>query len=147
VALGTAGVIPSHDDRLRDGYSGVGVNVSVPVFNGGLFAARRTEAGLRAEAAAADAEWLEQLVARDVRVAWLDSVNAFRRLDVTARLVAQAGTALRLAQSRYDLGLSGIVELTQAQFAQTSAQIMAATAKYEYLSRRARLAYTSGGQP
>jgi outer membrane protein len=59
-------------------------------------------------------------------------------------LLAQANEALRLAQARYDAGLGSIVELTQAQYTQTAAQIGAASAKYEYLNRRALLDYTTG---
>jgi outer membrane protein len=78
-------------------------------------------------------------------VAWLEATTAFRRLDVTARLVAQAEQSLRLAQTRYDNGLGSIVELNQAQLSQVSAEIAAAGAKYEYLSRRAALAIVTGG--
>ena len=56
----------------------------------------------------------------------------------------QAGRALRLAKARYEIGLSGILELTQAQLAQTSAQIAAANAKYDYLTRVANLNYAVG---
>jgi outer membrane protein len=59
-------------------------------------------------------------------------------------LVDQAATALRLAKARYDIGLSGILELTQAQLSQTSAQIVAANAKYDYLTRMANLNYAIG---
>jgi outer membrane protein len=58
-------------------------------------------------------------VARDVRVAWLDSQTAFQRLTLTDQLLSQANDSLDLAQQRYDLGLSSIVELTQAQLNQT----------------------------
>jgi outer membrane protein len=40
--------------------------------------------------------------------------------------------------------LSGILELTQAQLAQTSAQLAAASAKYDYLARLAALKYATG---
>ena len=83
-------------------------------------------------------------IAGSVRVAWLEADIAWRRLDVTARLVDQANTALRLAKARYDIGLSGILELTQAQLSQTSAQIAAANAKYDYLTRMANLNYAIG---
>ena len=83
-------------------------------------------------------------IAASVRVAWIEADNAWRRLDVTARLVDQATTALRLAKARYDIGLSGILELTQAQLSQTSAQIAAANAKYDYLTRMANLNYAIG---
>ena len=72
-----------------------------------------------------------------MRVALLEADTAWRKLDVTAKLVDQSTTALRLAKARYEIGLSGILELTQAQLSQTSAQISAANAKYDYLTRLA----------
>ena len=79
-----------------------------------------------------------------MRVAWLEADTAWRRLDVTSRLVDQANTSLRLANARYEIGLSGILELTQAQVSQTSAQIAAANAKYDYLTRVANLHFAIG---
>jgi outer membrane protein len=139
-----AGLAPIRDNRLPESYSAAGVNVNIPVLNGGLFKARREEAESRAAAAAKDVQDLSLLIARDVRVAWLDANDAFRRLDVTARMVAQANEALRLAQARYDNALGSIVELNQAQLNQTSAEIAAASAKYDYLSARAALSYSTG---
>jgi outer membrane protein len=144
-ALGTAGVVPAHDLGYHgDNYAAAGVNLNIPIFNGGLFAARRSEAELRAQAADKDVQELTLQISKDVRVAWLEANNAFRRLDVAARLVDEANEAFRLAQTRYDAGLGSIVELTQAQYTQTSAQIGAATARYDYLSRRSTLDYTTG---
>jgi outer membrane protein len=40
--------------------------------------------------------------------------------------------ALDLSQARYKIGLSGIVELTQAQLAQTQAQIAYTNGRYSY---------------
>jgi outer membrane protein len=144
-AAAVAGVAPVRDERLPETYSAVGVNVSIPVLNGGLFKARREEAELRAAAAGKDVEDLSLRIARDVQVAWLTAKDAFERLDVTARLVAQATEALRLAQARYDNALGSIVELNQAQLNQVSAEIAAASAKYEYLTGRAALDYAMGG--
>lgn len=143
-AAAVAGVAPVHDPRIQETYSAAGVNVNIPILNGGLFKARREEAESRAAAASKDIQDLSLQIARDVRVAWLDANNAFRRLDVTARLVAEANEALRLAQARYDNALGSIIELNQAQLNQTSAEITAASAKYEYLSRRAALDYAMG---
>jgi len=143
-AAAVAGVAPIRDDRLLETYSAAGVNVNIPVLNGGLFRARREEAELHAAAAAKDVQALSVEIARDVRVAWLDANDAFHRLEVTARLMAEANEALRLAQARYDNALGSIVELSQAQLNQTSAEIAAASAKYEYLSRLAALDYAMG---
>ena len=99
---------------------------------------------MRAQASDREVEDLTVQVSKEVRVAWLEASTAFRRLDVTARPVAQAQQSLRLAQTRYDNGLGSIVELNQAQVSQVSAEITAAGAKYDYLSRRAALAFVMG---
>lgn len=141
----TAGIIPERNPVLpRDNYEAAGVNVNIPVFNGGLFAARRAEARLRAEAADKNLADLSLQVSRSVQSAWFEANNAFHKMDVDARLVKQAELATHLAQARYDAGLGSIVELNQAQLSQTAAEIEAAGAKYEYLSRRADLDFAIG---
>jgi outer membrane protein len=143
-AAAVAGVAPVRDERLPETYSAAGVNVNIPVLNGGLFKARREEAESRAAAAAKDVQDLSVRIARDVRIAWLAANDSYRRLDVTARMVAEAKEALRLAQARYENDLGSIVELNQAQLNQTAAEIAAASAKYDYLSDRAALSYAIG---
>ena len=142
--MGAAGVLPATDPKLHGTYSAAGVNVSIPVWNGKLFSARQAQAEFRAGALDRQVDDLTVQVSEQVRLAWLAANTAFRRLDVTARLVEQAEQSLRLAQLRYDNGLGSIVELNQAQVSQVSAQITAAAAKYEYLSRRAGLAFVTG---
>jgi len=51
---------------------------------------------------------------------------------------------LDLAQTRYKLGLSGIVELSQAQLAQTQAEIAHANARYAYQAALAALTFQTG---
>jgi outer membrane protein len=143
-ALAAGGVVPAHDHTLHDNYAAAGVNFTLPFLNGGLYSARYAEADLRAQAADKDVQDLSVRIARDVRMAWLEANTAFQKLAVTERLLAQATEALRLAQARYDAGLGSIVELTQSQLTQTSAQIGAAVAKYDFLSRRALLDYATG---
>jgi len=45
-----------------------------------------------------------------VRISWQDANQAFARLTVTRELRDQANLALDLAQQRYNLGLSSIVD-------------------------------------
>jgi outer membrane protein len=143
-ALGAAGAIPFHDHTLHDNYAAAGFNLQVPVFNGGLFAARRNEAALEATARTRDAQAVRLEVNEQVRDDWYKANEAFRSLDVSARLVVQSREALRLAQARYDAGLGSIVELNEAQLNETSAEIQSADAIYTYLARRTELDYATG---
>lgn len=125
-------------------YEGAAVNVHIPIFNGSLFSARREAARLRAQAADQHVRDLEQHITRDVRVAWSNSLTAYHQLDVTAELLRESTMALDLAQGRYDLGLSSIVELTEAQLNLTQAEVENLTAKYDYQRLYAALQYSIG---
>ena len=138
------GGVPAHDTNLHGRYAAAGINITVPVFNGSLFAARRSEAELRAQAAAERLRDAENRVAHDVNVAWLNANNAYQRIGLTDQLLAQANLALDLAQSRYDLGLSSIVELGQAQLNKTSAEIQNLTSRYDFQIQSAILKFDTG---
>jgi outer membrane protein len=142
--IATAGFVPTGEATVPGRYGAIGLNVNIPVFNGGLFRARQTEAELKAKAAAENINDLANRVTRDVRVAYLDSQTAFERMGLTDQLLRQAQLALDLARGRYDLGLSSIVELSQAQLNLTSAQIAVAAARYDYQTTRALLDYQMG---
>jgi outer membrane protein len=143
-ALGAAGQIPFHDRTLQGNYAAVGFNLNIPVFNGGLFAARRNEAELESNARTRDVEEVKLEVNEQVQNDWSQAMEAYRSLDVSTRLVAQSKESLRLAQGRYQAGLGSIVELNEAQLSETSAEINAAGVTYTYLTRRAELDFAAG---
>jgi outer membrane protein len=145
-AVGTFGVTPVHQVGITDRYAAVGVNLSVPIMNGSLFAARHAEALFRAQAQSQRLRDLENSVSRDVQVAWLNASTAYQRLDLTNQLFEQASQALDLAQSRYTLGLSSIVELSQAQLNKTEAQLEQVSASYQYQAQAAALNFEIGAR-
>jgi outer membrane protein len=75
----------------------------------------------------------------------LNANTAYQRLSVTQQLLDQANLAFGLAQTRYKLGLSSIVELSQAQLQQTQAEISNAQAGYDYKLALAVLRYQTTG--
>ena len=144
-AMGVVGGAPFRNEILSPWYGAVGINVEIPIFNGFLFGARSAESDLRARAARERLLDLRNSVARDVRTSWLDASAAYSRLAVSRQLLDQASLALSLAQTRYDLGLSSIVELSQAQLQQTRAEIDDTEARYRYLMAQSTLQYQLGG--
>ena len=145
-AVGVAGLVPYNQAPLQPAshYAAAGFNVNVPLFNGHLFGALRTEANEQARAQDQFLRDLQDRIVRDVRTAWLNANSAFQRLSVTGQLLDEANQALDLAQQRYNLGLSSIVELSQAQLNQTQAQIEQASAKYDYSAAISALNYQTG---
>jgi outer membrane protein len=144
-ALGAFGDSPVRDDRVYGPYAAAGVNVEIPVFNGFLYSAKSREAELRAQATRQRLNDLRNRISRDVRTSWLAASTAFDRVSVSEQLLAQANQALDLAQTRYKLGLSSIVELSQAQLQQTQAEIGNAQAGYQYRLALSVLRYQTSG--
>jgi outer membrane protein len=141
---GAAGEIPFRQSELPQNYAAIGFNVHIPIFNGKLFSARHAEAEDRAREAEAELSDEQGQILRDVQLAWLSANTAFQNVALTAELLAQANKGLDLAQARYNLGLGSIVELSQAQLNQAQAGIAQASAKYDYATRLAELAYQEG---
>ncbi len=143
-AVASIGFVPMGVAELQGKYGAAGINVNIPIFNGGLFAARRSEAELRERAASEDTKDLQYRIVRDVRTAYLNSITGYERLSLTQKLLDQAQMGFNLAQSRYKLGLGSIVELSQAQLNLTSAQIANTTARYDYQTQFSMLQYQIG---
>ncbi|HTV53362.1 MAG TPA: TolC family protein [Terriglobia bacterium] len=148
-AVGAAGYIPVIDQILRpsiipDHYEAAGINVNIPIFNGHLFAADREEALMRARQANQNLRDMVERIDRDVRVAYYDAVTGYQRIGVTEQLLNQAKLALALAQGRYNLQLSSIVALSQAQLGETQAEVQAVNAKYDFENENAVLEYQTG---
>ncbi|KAA6455714.1 TolC family protein [Acidobacteria bacterium AB60] len=144
-ALATAGGTPVRADQIQSSwYGAAGANLSIPLFNGFEYSARAKEADLRAQAASEQVRNLRDAIARDVRTTVMNAQATFQRIAVSKQLLDQANTAMELAQARYKVGLSGIVELTQAQLAQTQAEIGYANARYTYQTALAEVRFQTG---
>jgi outer membrane protein len=144
-ALAAVGGTPVRADQIQSSwYGAAGANINIPVFNGFLFNARAKEAKLRANAAGEQVRNLRDVIARDLRTAVLNAQNAFQRIGVTQEILNESNLALDLSQARYKIGLSGIVELTQAQLAQTQAEIAYANARYAYQTALAVVRFQTG---
>jgi outer membrane protein len=74
---------------------------------------------------------LSDAIGHNVRIATLSTQTAFRRIGVAEAFQNQTTQALSLAQTRYKLGLSSIVELSQAQLQSTQATVEAVNARFD----------------
>ena len=145
-ALGVVGRTPASGEvngvsPFPNWYGAVGVNVNIPIFNGFLYPARSREAAFRAQASAEQLRELKNGIANDVRASWLNAITAYNRIAVSKQFADQTNLAVNLSETRYNLGLSSIVELSQAQLQQTEAQIQYAAAKYQYRIAQAVLRF------
>jgi outer membrane protein len=145
-ALGAAGVnaLNPRFERFNSTYYAAGVNIELPIANGGNLDAKAQEAHFIAKAAIQNLIDAQNTISRDVRVAWLNANTAKKRIGVTAELVQINAQAQKLADSRYRLGTSSIVELIQAQLNYTEAELQNTSAIYDYQTGRALLNFATG---
>jgi outer membrane protein len=146
-ALAMGGVTPIRPDGgifTTNWYAAAGVNLTLPVFTGFRINAQAKEARLRERASEKQAQELSDAIARDVRIATLSAQTAFRRIGVAEAFQSQTAQALNLAKTRYKLGLSSIVELSQAQLQSTQATVEAVNARFDYLLALRSLDYARG---
>jgi outer membrane protein len=143
-AVGTAGEIATGNSHLGPDYAAAGINLTLPLYEGGLNAGLRREAQLRAKAVEETVRDQENNVARDVQVTNLHLDYAWQQLALTDALLRNANKALELSQARLTGGLGSIIELSQAELNQTSAQIAAAAARYQYQIQRSALDFQLG---
>jgi outer membrane protein len=143
-ALG--GVTPVRPDGVfaQNWYAAAGVNLSLPIFTGFRISAETKEAQLREQADEKRRDNLDNSISRDVRLASLAAQTAYQRIGVTENFREETTQALDLARTRYKLGLSSIVELSQAQLQSTQASVEAVNARFDYLLALRSLAYARG---
>ena len=75
------------DKLLNHNYYAAGVNVEIPIANGGNLDAKTQEARLLKLAADKDVIDAQNTISRDVRVAWLNLGTDKERIGVTAELI------------------------------------------------------------
>ncbi|MEO8157305.1 MAG: TolC family protein [Betaproteobacteria bacterium] len=139
-----AGVTPWGDERFSKNYGAIGLNLSVPLFDGGRISSLQQQAQLKALALSENLLEAENIVLRSVRVAWLNARSGYENIEITGHLRDAASQALLLADSRYKLGITSIVELNQAQLSAIDAEISYARARYQFLTARAVLDFQVG---
>jgi outer membrane protein len=131
-ALAAGGVNPVADDKLLNhNFYAAGLNVEVPLATGGNLEAKTDEARLLKRAA-------------DANVAWLNLKTAKERIGVTGELIKNSAEAQKLADARYRLGTSSIVEFTEAELNYTEAELEDARARYDFQEDRCLLDFTIG---
>jgi outer membrane protein len=141
-ALAVVGGTPIRAGQIASSwYGAAGAIVSIPLFNGSRYSTRVCESAFKAKAAREEVRNLRESIARDVRASGFAAQTAFEWIGVTKQLLEQSSLALDLAQTRYKLGLSDIVELRHAQLAQTQGQIAYANALYASLEALAVLKF------
>lgn len=125
----------------------IGVNMSVPVVDGGETKAAVESARAKLEQYNADAESLRQNITYSVRSAALSLMNAVDRVKSSELSVKYAEENLTLAQGRYEVGVGNPIEVSDAVSALATARFTYYQALYDAQTSRADLDEALGHLP
>lgn len=122
----------------------LGVQVKIPLFDGGARAGRMETA--RAQEAQAQQALLDlqQKIRVEVTSAWLRARSAGQRVAVTTDSEAQARENQRIVALRYKEGMASITDLLDADTALTAAALSRSQSIHDEIVERARLTWAMG---
>ncbi|HEY3120090.1 MAG TPA: TolC family protein, partial [Vicinamibacteria bacterium] len=119
-------------------------SVHVPVFEGGRVHARVSEADAALEQRHAEVEDMRARVHYEVEEAFLDLSSAAARVEAASAAVDLAREQLQQAQDRFAAGVSGNIEVVQAQDALANSRDAYVSSVFEHNIAKASLARSLG---
>lgn len=135
------------DDRSPSTTYSLGMNVTIPLFDGGRLAAQARAAERDAERLQADAEAQRSQVARAVVDAYYDVRQAQAQREGVGAQFDSASESVQAAEARYKTGIGSLLEWLTAQAALARAQQAQAQADSDWLAAFSRLNYALGRLP
>jgi outer membrane protein len=126
---------------------GAGLHVDAPLYAGGKHRGELREADADIEAAVADAQTILDAISLQVNLAYRGVVAAQERVGLARPAVEQSAEALRIVRQRYRAGTATPTDAIDAETTATRAEQRYVSARIEYLSALARLAYVMGADP
>ena len=136
----SAGVGLQSDDasNWRQDWS-IGLNLSVPIFEGGALVAAVDQAKAAVDQATAQLDASVQIVTSEIDQNYYGKMEAGERITATQKLITAAQEGLQLAQERFAAGAGATLEVTDAEAAVANAKSSHAQALFDYRTGHAKL--------
>jgi outer membrane protein len=134
------------DDPTGNEYTNtsIGVQLSVPLYSGGLTSAQSSEARALYLQAQESLEAQRRATVREVRSAYLGITAGISQVLARKQALSSAQTALEATQAGFEVGTRTAVEVLNSQQVRYSAQRDYARARYDYLLASLRLKQAAG---
>jgi outer membrane protein len=134
-----------YGQQLRDQFGqGVGVSISVPIFNGAQAKSNVKRAMLDVKRSDLNIERDKLQLKQDVYTAYFSASGAFQTFVAREKAMTTAQRSFDLASKRYELGVMQTIEWLTNQNNLTRAKIDKALAQYEYIFRMKVLEFYKG---
>ena len=123
------------------------INLNVPLYDGGMTKSKIESARAQLDQDQADEESLRQTITHDIRSAVLTLLNAIDRAKSSELSVKYAEENLSLAQGRYEVGVGGSLEVSDAVSTLASSKYALYQALYDAQIARTSLDEAMGHFP
>jgi outer membrane protein len=123
---------------------GAGLHVTTPLYAGGRHRGELRSAEAEIEAALADAQSILDSISLQVNLAYRRVVSSQQQIGLARPAVEQSAEALRIVRQRYRAGTATPTDVIEAETAATRSDQRFASARLDYLSALARVAYVLG---
>ncbi len=124
--------------------SSVGVQLNVPIFQGGYVHSRAREARRRLELEQQRLEQARRRAQRMTRQAYLGIISGISRVKALKQAVVSSETALRATEAGFEVGTRTAVDVVAAERLASQARRNYARARYDYLLSTLRLKQAAG---
>ena len=124
--------------------SSIGVQVNVPLFQGGFVSSRVRETHERLNAELERLEQTRRNAQRMTRQAYLGVISGISRVNALNQAVISSETALEATEAGFEVGTRTAVDVVAAEQATSQARRDYARARYDYLLDSLRLKQASG---
>ncbi|RYD94316.1 MAG: TolC family protein, partial [Sphingobacteriales bacterium] len=131
--------------QFRDNLGkGIGLSITVPIFNGGQARTAWKRAQLNVQTLQLQQASDSLTIKQDIYKAYADALNALEKFNAASKAVEASQRAFDFAGKRYNIGLLTTLELLNAQTNFYSAQLQRASAQFEYVFRMKLLEFYKG---
>lgn len=122
----------------------VGLQLTIPIYTGGMRDAKRDEAAALVRKAEFDAQALRQEIARQTHASWLGVNTGISRIKAQAQALRSAQSRLDATETGREAGARTTLDLMNAQTDYFNARRNLAQVKYQLLLDRLRLSAVAG---
>jgi outer membrane protein len=122
----------------------VGINLSIPIFEGGALVAAVDQAKAAVDQSSAQLDASVQGVTSEISQNYYSKMEAAERIIATQKLIREAAEGLQLAQERFAAGAASSLEVTDAEATAANAKSSHAQALFDYRVAHAKLLVAIG---
>ena len=122
----------------------ISVQLSVPIYSGGLTTAQSREARAKLSQAQENLEAQRRATEREVRSAYLGVVAGIGQVKARKQALSSAQTALEATQAGFEVGTRTAVDVLNAQQVRYGAQSEYSRSRYDYLLATLKLKQAAG---